>query len=50
VGVRTTEGSDSALQIQLIVPINAFRSNKLELMGIASYFYNPLSDNHAHHT
>lgn len=33
-----------------IVPINAFRSYKPELMETASYFQNPFSNNRAHHT
>lgn len=29
-----------------IVPVSAFRSNKLELMGTASYFHNPFCTPH----
>lgn len=33
-----------------VAPIDAFRSNKPELMETASYFQNPFGDNHAHST
>lgn len=32
-----------------VVPVDAFRWNKPELMENASYFQNPFNDNHSHH-